>query len=127
VSRRHLDWIDQAGFDLKHAKSSIDLGDYEWACFAAQQAGEKALKALIESHNGKARGHSLMVLMKGMDIDDVELLKTGARLDKHYFPTRYPCFFTAGKPRDYYFQEDAEQAVKDAEMVISYCKANLKV
>ena len=31
---------------MEHARRSVDIGDYNWACFAAQQAAEKALKAL---------------------------------------------------------------------------------
>jgi HEPN domain-containing protein len=44
--RRHSDWLRQAQRDLEHARRSQEAGDYEWACFAAQQAAEKALKAL---------------------------------------------------------------------------------
>ena len=46
MPRRVDDWMKQADRDLKHANHSIQDGDYEWACFAAQQASEKILKAL---------------------------------------------------------------------------------
>jgi len=46
VVSRAADWLRQALRDLEHAKRSVELGDYEWACFAAQQAAEKAVKAL---------------------------------------------------------------------------------
>jgi len=46
VVSRATDWLRQALRDLEHAKRSVELGDYEWACFAAQQAAEKAVKAL---------------------------------------------------------------------------------
>jgi len=38
--------MKQALKDLSHARLSLENGDFEWACFAAQQAGEKAVKAL---------------------------------------------------------------------------------
>ncbi len=40
------DWLAQAKRDLEHAHQSSGLGHFEWACFAAQQAAEKAAKAL---------------------------------------------------------------------------------
>ena len=42
------DWLKQALKDLEHAKKSLEFNDYEWACFAAQQAAEKAVKALYQ-------------------------------------------------------------------------------
>lgn len=126
MARRHLDWMAQAKYDLKHAENSLKLGDYEWACFAAQQAAEKALKALIESRNGRALGHSLTALMEALMIDDIELVKTAARLDRFYILTRYPNGFDAGVPRDYFFQDDAERAIEDAERIISYCQSQIE-
>jgi len=49
MPRRTEDWLRQAEKDLRHAKNSLQSGDYEWACFAAQQSAEKALKALYQS------------------------------------------------------------------------------
>lgn len=43
---RSRDWMDQAERDLQHARSDVDGGYYEWACFSAQQAAEKAVKAV---------------------------------------------------------------------------------
>jgi len=35
-------WLAQARRDLKAAKDSSSAGNFEWACFQAQQAAEKA-------------------------------------------------------------------------------------
>jgi HEPN domain-containing protein len=43
---RSKDWFAQAERDLDHARSSQKEGRHEWACFAAQQSAEKAIKAL---------------------------------------------------------------------------------
>ena len=43
---RSQDWLAQAERDLEQAVASHDEGRHEWACFAAHQAGEKAVKAL---------------------------------------------------------------------------------
>lgn len=47
--RRARDWLDQALRDLNHARSDLDGEYYEWACFSAQQAAEKAVKALYQA------------------------------------------------------------------------------
>jgi hypothetical protein len=60
VPRRIDDWMRQADKDLKHARTSLAAGDYEWACFASQQAAEKALKALYQSLGGESFGHSIL-------------------------------------------------------------------
>jgi len=41
--KRYRDWMAQALRDLEHAGVSLRAGHYEWACFAAQQAAEKAV------------------------------------------------------------------------------------
>jgi HEPN domain-containing protein len=40
-------WLKQAGADLKAAINSKASKDYNWSCFQAQQAGEKALKSCL--------------------------------------------------------------------------------
>lgn len=47
MGARYEDWMRQARRDLRHARNSLESEDYEWACFAAQQAAEKAVKALL--------------------------------------------------------------------------------
>ncbi len=56
---RWPDWWEQGMRDLKHARNALLDEDYEWAAFAAQQAAEKALKALILSLGGEPWGHSI--------------------------------------------------------------------
>lgn len=58
-----IHWLEIAKADLRHAESSIKIGDYNWACFAAQQAAEKALKALAMYLLGEyPRGNDLVKL-----------------------------------------------------------------
>jgi HEPN domain-containing protein len=61
---RYEDWLRQAKRDLEHAQRALDDGDYEWACFAAQQSAEKAVKALFLKANGDAWGHSVSALLQ---------------------------------------------------------------
>jgi len=46
---RSEDWMDEAEWDLEHAKNDMKSGFYNWACFSAQQASEKAVKAVFKS------------------------------------------------------------------------------
>ena len=52
MPERHLDWLRQARLDLDHARLAAREGHPEWAVFAAQQAAEKACKALHMSREG---------------------------------------------------------------------------
>jgi len=40
-----LNWLAEARADLRHAEASTRIGDYSWACFAAQQAAERAIRS----------------------------------------------------------------------------------
>jgi len=46
MPNRSRDWLAQAVRDLEQAESSKRESRHEWACFAAEQAAEKAVKAL---------------------------------------------------------------------------------
>ena len=46
MPNRAQDWFLQAEHDLRHAHRAREVDDHDWACFAAQQAAEKAVKAL---------------------------------------------------------------------------------
>lgn len=122
---RSKDWLRQAERDLEQAKLSLREGFYEWACFAAQQSAEKALKALCEKHNIVVRSHQLLGLLKALnefeDITD-DIYKKGVTLDRFYIPTRYPNGFTSGAPMEYFFVDDAQEAIKDAEAIIQFCR-----
>ena len=63
VSRAE-DWLRQALRDLEHARRSLKFGDYEWACFAAQQAAEKSVKALYQKLGIEVWGHSVSRMLK---------------------------------------------------------------
>ncbi len=54
---RALDWLKQADYDLELAHLAAGAGRHEWACFAAQQAAEKAVKAVHLSLGQEAWGH----------------------------------------------------------------------
>jgi HEPN domain-containing protein len=52
-------WMKSAIKTLESARRDIKQGDYNWACFKAYQAGEKALKALLWGAGLPRTGHAL--------------------------------------------------------------------
>ena len=124
MGNRANDWLHQAEGDLQHAKNARKDGDYDWACFAAQQASEKAVKGVFLAKSGEGWGHSVTRLLK--DLSNVmkistKLIKAAMNLDKHYIPTRYPNGFDSGAPREYYTDEDAKKAIEDAQSIYDFC------
>jgi HEPN domain-containing protein len=131
MANRDMDWFHQAEADLEHAESSAREGDYEWSCFAAQQAAEKALKALYYSLHGDPWGHSLLVLIRGLPAAVAsrlpeELHDSAKALDKHYIQTRYPNGFEAGAPTDYYTKKDAEESIAHAKSILEFSRAEIR-
>lgn len=129
MANRAPDWLAQAEHDLSHAQHALEDGDYDWACFAAHQAAEKAVKGLFLSLGGEGWGHAVTRLLN--DANHVatipaDLFQAARRLDKHYIPTRYPNGFDAGAPRDYYTAEEAQQAIRDAQRIYGFCHQSLR-
>jgi len=123
ASRAH-DWLDQAQRDLEHARNDLASGYHEWACFSAQQASEKAVKAVYQHLSAEAWGHSVKRLLEELPSEagvTPELIDCGRVLDRFYIPTRYPNGFDHGKPGDYYAEADSRQAIGCAETVLRFC------
>lgn len=123
-----MDWLRQAKRDLEHARHSVELGDYEWSCFAAQQAAEKAAKALYQKLGADAWGHVvaqlLLNLPHGLQVSP-ELIDKAKELDKHYVLTRYPDSYPSGAPADLYTEGEAKRALENADAIIAFCEDNL--
>ena len=129
MTNRAGDWFRQAEADLEHARHSQRDGHYEWACFAAQQAAEKAAKSAHAALGQGTQGHVVTHLLGSLrqstaGIDD-DLLDRARALDKLYIPTRYANFFASGAPADFYTRSEAERAIADAEAVLEVCRRGL--
>ena len=128
LASRASDWLKQALRDLEHAKKSLELGYYEWVCFASQQAAGKAVKALFQKLNIEIWGHSVSRLLQSLPDEHKpprELIDKAKELDRHYIPTRYPNFHPEGAPMDYYVEEDAKRAIENAEEILEFCKGKI--
>lgn len=126
MGARHADWLRQADADLRHARGArAGASSHEWACFAAQQAAERALKAVLLSRGADAWGHTLTALLGVVttaDEVDPALIDYAKTLDKHYIPTRYPNGFDSGAPMDFYTRKDADDAIACAARLIRFAR-----
>ena len=129
MSERWKDWLKQAKRDLNHAVHSSKDKDFEWSCFSAQQAAEKAVKAVFLYLHGEGWGHSVYGLLKALSGKvkvSQKVLEAAKLLDKHYIPTRYPNGFDSGIPADYYTKKEAQEAIKNAREIIKFCQSCIR-
>ena len=118
--------LEQAQRDLGRASIDIQYGYWEWACFTAQQAAEKALKALFQHLHGDAWGHGTKVLLENLPLDDRLLhIEDAKLLDKLDIPTRYPNGLPQGIPHDYFTAAEAEGAIEAATRIYEWCKSKI--
>jgi HEPN domain-containing protein len=128
MASRAFDWFHQAQRDLDMARTALDSGFHEWACFSAQQAAEKAVKAVFQHMNGDVWGHAVKELLEKLAEHAAvpsELIVAAQQLDRNYIPTRYPNGLPAGTPQDYYNEEDARRAIDHAQLIVAFCKGLL--
>lgn len=128
MASRAEDWFRQALRDLQHARDALDRKTYEWSAFAAQQAAEKAVKALYQRLGAEARGHSVTQLLAALPPSarpSDDLIESAKDLDKHYITPRYPNSYPEGAPMDFYTRAEAQRAVDGAERIIEHCKGHL--
>ena len=113
----------EAHGDLEHARSDEERGYYNWACFSAQQAAEKALKAAFQKIGAEAWGHSVADLLKELSsrypVPD-DLVDLGLELDKAYIPTRYPNAHPSGSPRSRYTGKEAKRLIEYASEILKF-------
>ena len=95
-------WLASAREDLQWARHAASAAFHAPACFHAQQASEKAVKAVHYARGARAViGHSVRALIESLSPRQQELddLSDCAReLDLMYLPTRYPNGLDAGTP-----------------------------
>lgn len=128
MANRWRDWYEQGKRDLERARLDVQYEYYEWACFTSQQAAEKVVKALGLARNITLWGHSLTEMLKRLHQDinvPQEILDCARLLDLYYIPPRYPNGFAAGKPADYFTEEQAREALDAASRIIRFCESHL--
>ncbi len=126
MANRAEDWLAQAERDLEHAVASQAQGRHEWACFAAQQSAEKAVKALHLALGQEAWGHVITRLLAELPIEIREdLVDKGKVLDTFYVPTRYANAHPEGPPYEHYGKLQSEEAIRYAGEILEFVRTRM--
>lgn len=122
-------WLQQAEDDLGAARALLAAQKYAQACFFAQQAAEKALKALWFARDLDPWGHSVYRLISELPPEEREpldhLRPLALALDKLSDPTRYPDALGELTPAEAYTRAEAERAIAEAETILSAVQSRL--
>lgn len=113
-------WLGKANDDLNWTQKNIESGIFYGACFAAQQAAEKALKAFLIFNNQPFRKvHDVVALLEdciSIDTDFEDLRKLAELLFPYYVETRYPIEDTLVS----FDKQKAKDAYSSAEKVVKF-------
>ncbi|GIX48325.1 MAG: DNA-binding protein [Candidatus Tectimicrobiota bacterium] len=126
MPNRARDWFQQAVRDLEQAEDSRHAGRHEWACFAAQQAAEKAVKALHLRLGQEAWGQMVARLLRELPEHvavPTELIEQAQVLDN--FPTRYPNSHPEGAPFEHYGLLQSEEAIRYARAILAFVRLHM--
>lgn len=114
-------WHEQARADLDGARYLRKGDRFEMACFHAQQAAEKALKAVhMADHDRLWRTHDLAALAEQLDAPE-DVREACETLAPHYVATRYP----TEPSSDEYDTDAADAAIQDAEVILAWVEQAL--
>ncbi len=123
-------WLKQAEYDLRAAEHNADGEYYSIACFSAQQAAEKALKAFLFAQGERVVvGHSVAELSRRCreyEKSFADLAGSAGKLDRFYIPTRYPNALPGGVPAEVYDEQDAAEAISLASEVLAMVRKGLE-
>lgn len=138
MRREAQPWWRQAEADLRAAEDSFATAHYEWSCFQAQQAAEKALKAFLWERTGQPPGKShvlwdpgggsLLEACQQLEPVFATLLKEADLLTQHEIPSRYPDAITYQgnrAPVEYYQAQEAEACLGAARTIMEFVRAFL--
>ena len=125
MANRSRDWFAQAERDFAQAKASQAEGRHEWACFAAQQAAEMAVKALHLSLGQRVWGCAIAPLLEHIPQHGLDLIEKARVLDDFSAATRDVGQRTQGPPFARYGMEHGDQAIRYAVEIVEFVRSRL--
>jgi len=119
-------WLSLADSDLEVADALFAQSRYSYARYHCQQAGEKALKAvlLLQTRRCPPRLHALDRLLEQVGGPE-ELMAELTLLSEDYLLTRYPDVEPSGPPREY-DRADAQRGLDAIERVLAWARAEVE-
>ncbi len=130
--REAIRWLTTADDDIDSAVILKNNGKFAHSCFHAQQAGEKALKAVWYFADADPWGHSTKKLIEDLNFVDFKLyqklesyIKMAMVLDRFYIPTRYPNGLPDITPDEAFSDEDADTCITYSKKIIDEVRSIL--
>jgi HEPN domain-containing protein len=113
-------WLAAAWEDLAASRHMAAGGFHAAACFHAQQAAEKAVKAVHFARGARAvLGHSVRKLIAALPSSPLaDFLSSARELDLLYIPARYPNGLQDGTPGEAFGVEQSSRAIEQAATII---------
>ena len=126
MPNRYKDWFAQAQRDMEQAIASRKEKRHEWACFAAHQSAEKAVKSLHLYLKQEAWGHVVARLLQELPLEVAEgMLDKAKVLDGFYIPTRYANGHPEGAPFEHYGNLHSQDAINYAREILEFVRAQM--
>ena len=130
--REAIRWFTTAEDDKDSAVILKENGKFAHSCFHAQQAGEKALKAVWYFADADPWGHSIKKLIEDLNSVDLKLYqrlepytRMGMVLDRFYIPTRYPNGLPDITPDVAFTDEDADTCITYSKKILDEVRSIL--
>jgi HEPN domain-containing protein len=130
--REAIRWLTTAEDDNDSAVILKENGKFAHSCFHAQQAGEKALKAVWYFADADPWSHSIKKLIEDLNSVDLKLYqrlesytRIGMLLDRFYIPTRYPNGLPDITPDVAFTDEDADTCITYSKKIIDEVRSIL--
>lgn len=121
-------WLSASDRDEQMARHLLEDGFYEGVAFHAQQAAEKALKALMAEIGVITHTHSCVELLERLVAQGFtvppEVLNRARRLDQHYVDSRYPNG-VGGPPLNFYDEAIAQDCLSWMTEIRDFVRSNL--
>lgn len=119
-------WV-QALEDLRTSEVLLEVGRYYASVFFAEQAAEKALKALYMhvKNEPPPRTHNLVELLNMLSVESEDLIDAAMDLTPEYIVTRYPDAAN-GVPANLYNARMAREHLEKAKLITDFCRKYLE-
>lgn len=117
----------QAIEDLRTSEILLEVRRYYASVFFAEQAAEKALKALYVHLRSEPppKTHNLVELLGTLGIEREDLVDAAMDLTPEYTVSRYPDV-ASGIPASLYNERMAREHLEKAKLIIDFCRRTLE-